>query len=291
MRRLSRTLNLAGGLLWLLALLAASCARSDRLSLGAETNDPQYRRGQQFLKQGRSQEALGAFLKVIEERGDDAPESHLEAGLLYQQHFKDPLSAIYHFRKYLEVLPNSRQADLVRQRIDAAMRDFARSLPGQPLENQTARFELLGKIDQLQQENQQLKDELAALGQGGGAVPASRTSAAATPVSRAPAGPPPASIVSGPMTVRLMPFNSSPASPAGATVRAGPPARQPATTPASPPPAAAGRRHVVAPGDTLYKIAQRYYGSGAKWPEILEANRDQLKSESSVRAGMELRIP
>jgi tetratricopeptide (TPR) repeat protein len=271
MRRLSRTLNLAGGLLWLLALLAAGCARSDRLSLGAETNDPQYRRGQQFLKQGRNQEALGAFLKVIEERGDDAPESHLEAGLLYQQHFKDPISAIYHFRKYLEVLSNSRQADLVRQRIDAAMRDFARSLPGQPLENQTARFELLGKIDQLQQENQKLKDELAALGQGG----------AAAPVSAA----------SGPVTMRITGFNPSPAGPAGVAVRPVPPPRQPAAVPAGPPPAAAGRRHVVAQGDTLYKIAQRYYGSGAKWPEILEANRDQLKSENSVRPGMELRIP
>lgn len=276
MRRLSRTLNLAGGLLSLLALLTAGCERSDRLSLGAETNDPQYRHGQQFLKQGRNQEALGAFLKVIEERGDDAPESHLEAGLLYQQHFKDPIAAIYHFRKYLEVLPNSRQADLVRQRIDAAMRDFARTLPGQPMENQTARFELLGKIDQLQQENQQLKDELAARGLGGAAVPA---------------GAAPASVAPGPVTVRLTPFNSSPAGPAGAVVRAVPPSRQPATTPASAPPPGGGRKHVVAQGDTLYKIAQRYYGSGAKWPEILEANRDQLKSESSVRPGMELRIP
>jgi tetratricopeptide (TPR) repeat protein len=276
MRRLSRTLNLAGGLLWLLALLAAGCARSDRLSLGAETNDPQYRRGQQFLKQGRNQEALGAFLKVIEERRDDAPESHLEAGLLYQQHFKDPISAIYHFRKYLEVLPNSRQADLVRQRIDAAMRDFARSLPGQPLENQTARFELLGRIDQLQQENQKLKDELAALGQGGAAAPARAA---------------PASAASAPVTMRITGFNPSPAGPAGATVRPVPPSRQPAAAPASPPPAVAGRRHVVSQGDTLYKIAQRYYGSGAKWPEILEANRDQLKRENSVRPGMELRIP
>ena len=51
----------------------------------------------------------------------------------------------------------------MRQRIDAAMRDFARTLPGQPLENQTARFELMEKIDQLQQENQQLKDQIAAM--------------------------------------------------------------------------------------------------------------------------------
>jgi tetratricopeptide (TPR) repeat protein len=106
MRRLLRTVNLTGGLV-LLLLLAAGCERSDRLTLSAETDDPQYRRGQQLLKQGHNQDALGAFLKVIEKRGDDAPESHLEAGLLYQQYFKDPISAIYHFNKYIELQPNS----------------------------------------------------------------------------------------------------------------------------------------------------------------------------------------
>jgi nucleoid-associated protein YgaU len=48
---------------------------------------------------------------------------------------------------------------------------------------------------------------------------------------------------------------------------------------------------VVAAGESLYKIAQRYYGNGTRWPEILEANRDQLQNERAVRAGMELRIP
>jgi nucleoid-associated protein YgaU len=48
---------------------------------------------------------------------------------------------------------------------------------------------------------------------------------------------------------------------------------------------------VVSQGETLYKIAQRYYGSGSKWPQILEANRDVLTNENAVRAGMELKIP
>ena len=77
---------------------------------------------------------------------------------------------------------------------------------------------------------------------------------------------------------------------AGAAARPAPTGR-PAATTASNPPATSGRRHVVTQGDTLYKIAQRYYGSGAKWPEILEANRDVLKNENAVRPGMELRIP
>jgi len=277
MRRLLRTVNLTGGLV-LLLLLVAGCERSDRLTLSAETDDPQYRRGQQLLKQGHNQDALGAFLKVIEKRGDDAPESHLEAGLLYQQYFKDPISAIYHFNKYIELQPNSRQADLVRQRKDAAMREFARSLPAQPLENQAARLELMSRIDELQKENLQLKDEIASLRQGEAGSTGVRAGAA------------PAETTSVPPTRRASLFNPTSTGPAGAAARPAPTGRTAATTAVNPP-AAPGRRHVVAQGDTLYKIAQRYYGSGSKWPEILEANRDVLKNENAVRPGMELRIP
>ncbi|MDD2764547.1 MAG: LysM peptidoglycan-binding domain-containing protein [Opitutaceae bacterium] len=272
MRRRFRTLNLSGGLL-LLLLLAAGCESSDRLALGPEGGDPQYRRGQQLLKQGRNQEALGAFLKVIERRGDGAPESHLEAGLLYQQHLKDPIVAIYHFRKYVELRPNSRQVDLVRQRIDAAMRDFARTLPAQPLESQVAKLELMGRIDALQKENLQLKEQIAALYQGGAGT-------------RGPAAVPPDEAAPSPAITRGPLFTPPGGNSTKVAAKPAPAARVPAVSaPAS------GRRHVVAQGETLYKIAQRYYGSGSKWPEILEANRDVLKSENAVRPGMELRIP
>ncbi len=277
MRRLLRAVNLSSGLL-LLLFLAAGCERSDRLTLSAETDDPQYRRGQQLLKQGHNQDALGAFLKVIEKRGDDAPESHLEAGLLYQQYFKDPITAIYHFNRYIELQPNSRQADLVRQRKDAALREFARSLPAQPLESQAARLELMSRIDELQKENLQLKDEIATSRQGGAGSAGPRGGGAAADATSTPA------------TKRTPLFNPAPTGPAGAVARPAPTGRPAATTAANSP-ATPSRRHVVTQGDTLYKIAQRYYGSGSKWPEILEANRDVLKNENAVRPGMELRIP
>ncbi|HTX65137.1 MAG TPA: LysM peptidoglycan-binding domain-containing protein [Opitutaceae bacterium] len=283
MRRLFRILSFAGGLV--LALwLVAGCEPANRFAAGSETNDPQYRRGQQLLKQGRYQEALGAFLKAIDERGgDNAPESHLEAALIYQDYPpKEPIYAIYHFRRYLELKPNSRQADLVRQRIDAAMREFARTIPGQPLESQTARFELMDKIAQLQQENQLLKDQIAA--QHGGIVPAGGSANAADT--------PAAGTASAPIVLRLpaarppgirVPGTTAPAAPAVAAATGAP-------RPGNAPPAAP-RKHVVAQGDTLYKIAQRYYGNGSRWPEILQANRDVLKDQNAVRPGMELKIP
>ncbi|HEY9250927.1 MAG TPA: peptidoglycan-binding protein, partial [Rariglobus sp.] len=141
-------------------LFVAGCGRYDSSPFTAEIDEPNYRRGKELLRQGRNQEALASFLKVVEKRGDDAPESHLEIGILYQQHIKDPIAAIYHYRKFRELKRNSPQSDLVRQRIDAATREFARTLPGQPLDNQMDKLDLLEKMDQLQRENLQLKDQL-----------------------------------------------------------------------------------------------------------------------------------
>lgn len=60
---------------------------------------------------------------------------------------------------------------------------------------------------------------------------------------------------------------------------------------AAPAPAPATRVHVVAAGETLGKISRKYYGSTSRWPEILAANRDVLKDEKSLVAGMKLKIP
>ncbi len=49
--------------------------------------------------------------------------------------------------------------------------------------------------------------------------------------------------------------------------------------------------YTVAKGDTLSKIAQRYYGSAAKYPVIFEANRPLLSDPNKIYPGQVLRIP
>ncbi|MCX6946072.1 MAG: LysM domain-containing protein [Opitutales bacterium] len=44
-------------------------------------------------------------------------------------------------------------------------------------------------------------------------------------------------------------------------------------------------------GDTLFSLAQRYYGSRAKWRQLLDANRDVLSGPDALRLGQELKIP
>ncbi len=81
----------------------------------------------------------------------------------------------------------------------------------------------------------------------------------------------------------------------GAAVTPATPTVTPAAAPSTPPPtdlaAEPARYHTVREGDTLSRIAREYLGDGNRWPEILEANRDTLKDERSLRFGTKLRIP
>lgn len=289
-----------GGLFFVLA----GCADSERLTSATEIDEPNYREGQALLKTGRKQEALGAFLKVISKRGDDAPESHLELGLLYLQHINDPLAAIYHFKKYLALRPNSQQAPLIKQRIDAATREFARTLPAQPIEGQPPRVDLVAALDRMKQENDGLKQELANLKSGrgnlvpetAGEIPA-RTATQVAEDSSVPAVkfsletvPTVRTRPTAPAVARPLPTASKRGIPQ-AQASAAAPAISPVVTAAPPRPSTTGRRHIVRPGESLSKISMQYYGNRTRVRDIFAANRNVMKNESDLKVGMEIKLP
>lgn len=225
------------------------------MQIASEVDEPHYRRGVQMLRSGQSQVALEAFLKVIEKRNGDAPESHLDAGKIYLDHIHDPIAAIYHFRKYLELRPNSPQSPVVRELIDTAKKEFARTLPGQPLDDHYERVDLLELVERLQIENESMKAELAAI--------------RAQPLPMEGNG---RSATEAPSIVRTVP-----------APRTAPPTTQ--TT------SGVTRRHVVTRGETLYSISKRYYGTGNRWREIYLANRSVMTSETDLKVGTPLVIP
>lgn len=53
----------------------------------------------------------------------------------------------------------------------------------------------------------------------------------------------------------------------------------------------AQRTYTVAAGDYLWKIAQKFYGTGFKWDVIYKANADTIKNPSLIYAGQVLVIP
>lgn len=54
---------------------------------------------------------------------------------------------------------------------------------------------------------------------------------------------------------------------------------------------AGAQTHVVASGDTLYKIAKRYYGDATKWEKIQSANPGKIKNGKDLTLGTTLTIP
>ena len=118
-----------------LALLALnSCGPSGPVI--HEEDDPAFDRGRSYLKVGKEEQALDEFLSVTR-RMVECPKSHLEAGrlLLSLESRKDPVSSIYHFRRYLLLKPESREASKVKQLIVSAEREIIRDLPGKPYED------------------------------------------------------------------------------------------------------------------------------------------------------------
>lgn len=158
--------------------ILCSCGKESEALL-LEKDDRQFQKGQSFYKEGRYQESITLFLNVIEKRRD-APESHLEVGRLYLDHFKDPIAAIYHFRRFLEIKPNVEQSPMVRQMIERAKKNFARTLPGRPFDDDIGHLDLMDLLKRSQEENFLLKKQLASL-QKGGAVSSAMSTKPAEP--------------------------------------------------------------------------------------------------------------
>jgi len=55
--------------------------------------------------------------------------------------------------------------------------------------------------------------------------------------------------------------------------------------------AAIPETYVVQEGDTLYKIAIRFYGRTSAWKSIREANKDSIGTDGRVRTGQKLKLP
>lgn len=55
--------------------------------------------------------------------------------------------------------------------------------------------------------------------------------------------------------------------------------------------ASAGRSHLVVSGESLWAIAKKYYGNGAQYQKIYEANKDIISNPNLIYPGQKLVIP
>ncbi len=69
-----------------------------------------------------------------------------------------------------------------------------------------------------------------------------------------------------------------------------PPAAAPAPAPA-PAPSLSGKTYTVVPGDCLWTICQRIYGTGTKWGELWAANASIIANPRLIYPGQVLQLP
>ena len=59
----------------------------------------------------------------------------------------------------------------------------------------------------------------------------------------------------------------------------------------APQPTGSARTYTVVAGDSLSKIAKKFYGDANEWRAIFEANRDQIRDPDLIHPGQVLEIP
>jgi tetratricopeptide (TPR) repeat protein len=146
---------------WLLA--CAMLCGCDRSPPTGERGERFFRRGQAYLKEGKSDAALRCFLSATHCQSKTAAEAHLECGEIYLSGKNDPLSAIYHYREYLRRAPRNRQTALVRQRVGTAEKAYLGQIPLLKQLSRESHGDLLRTLKAMQDENAKLKRQVTLL--------------------------------------------------------------------------------------------------------------------------------
>ena len=317
-------------LCWMLALLLTGCepttvAEQD----GRDHESPLIRRALEREQVGDLDGAIQTYEEVLQE-SPKLISAHFHLALLLQDYRKDYMGAIYHYRQYERLRPNSEKKTLLRERTRICQQLLvAQLLSTGDVTVSRKQLELVTEIDKLNKRLSQVEGEKAALVEQKTAldhqlldqkaesdrlhrlldrvIPASsseearprsvlprldpNSSALATPPSHPAAVPEKADI----------PAATQPAASQPPVIRETPPPQPkpvepaPATVaehPAPPAPiTAATRTYVVQPGDSVYRIAERVYGDPMQWKKVRDANRERLGPDNQLRAGQVLVVP
>jgi len=209
--------------------------------------------------------------------------AHVEMGLIYLDKLGDPVSAIYHFQKYLADRPNAPDREQLQTYIDKAKIDFAITLPNSTAQNAEEYARLKKESVELRQALAQTQAALAEANQ-------KLTEAGVEFARSVPESP---SLSSSLPSTETMEQSSENAAPGGrislptATESQTPPRATPVVS------TVGARTHVIQKGDSLWKIASQYYDvdiPGAV-KKIQEANPQKAANPANLKLGDELIIP
>ncbi len=183
-----------------------------------------------------------------------SPRGHIELAYLYHENLDDPFKAVYHYRRYLEISPESSDSEEIKSLISAAENKIRKNQQGGKSELER-KFENEKNI--LLSQNETLKKEIAQLRKISGVQISAYDENKETPA------PPTATQTPQQNTIRVDTKTSE--------------------IPES---------YVVEAGDNLNKISRKIYGNTKYYRLIFQANKDLIPNEDSpLQIGQKLIIP
>jgi len=251
-----------------LSLAALGCQPSDNILL-SDGENPHLKEGLALVSAMDDKNAVRRFERALEVNPSSI-RAHFELGLLEQNFNKDYVSALYHYKKVLELKQSGWPAENVRQLMAGCRQELVRS------EAITPTFQAMQRdIDQLRKENDQLRDELASVQKGQTRANLNPVPEAATPVRNE----------EPPSSPRTTPTPASDPSPSPRPTRPSP------NQPYTPSEAVLAMRtgyitHYIKSGETLMALSRKY---DVPITSIQAANRGL--DPRSLRVGQPVRIP
>lgn len=119
-----------------------------------EEKEPQFHIGRGRVNAMDYQGAIEAFEQALETNPRSAS-AHFELGWLYAEKVSDPATAIYHYERYLKLRPGADNAETIRQHIFRLKQELAKGVLPIPPSTEIQR-----QLEQLAEENRQLRDQL-----------------------------------------------------------------------------------------------------------------------------------
>jgi nucleoid-associated protein YgaU len=107
-----------------LVLLTAACARRVGWLDRRDRSEPMMQRAEAKLKEGNTDEAVRLYTDALD-RSPKSARGHLDLALILHDHRKDYVGAIYHYRRYLELRPDTEKREMIESRIRLAGQLFA----------------------------------------------------------------------------------------------------------------------------------------------------------------------
>lgn len=235
-------------------MILSGCGKNSGSIEEREERDPNVLSGQEYMDQGNYDAAVAEFKLALEQEPLMA-RPHLNLATIYQNYTLNPIHAIYHYDRYLELRPDSEKAEFIIEQKQKVAQTLADAL-GQHSQSYK---DVVAKYNTLLQQNTDLKRQLASALKN--QQPAAQTATSTAPAKKT--------------VTQTVPKSTTAAA-------------------AKPKPAASAPKHQiyhVVSGDTLTKISTKFYGESGKWDIIYEANKEMMRSPGDLKVGQTLVIP